>query len=180
MCPLASFGPESPFFTTLCPLAALPGTRPALRMEFDMCAEEMRELEGRTRKRPASATTSSCRSGARSPVMRPPAVLRNLRPAGQLRPLRLGTWCSGWESIVLAMLGMRVDFEHTFACDTSAAAQARRLQNLRVCRKVAIGIQIPWVPVLHNVRSSRHTHRDYATHVSIRMHLVPVVFFPCL
>ena len=90
-----------------------------------MCAEEMRELEGRARKRPASAATSS-RSGAR-PVTRPPAVLRNLRPAGQLRPLRLGTWCSGWESIVLAMLGMRVDFEHTFACDTSAAAQARRL-----------------------------------------------------
>ena len=39
------------------------------------------------------------------------------------RPIRLGTDCSGWDSIALALTGLGVDFHHVFASDTNKAAE---------------------------------------------------------
>ena len=49
------------------------------------------------------------------------AVPRSITTA---RPVRVGTWCSGLESIVLALLGLGINICHVFAADINKTAQA--------------------------------------------------------
>ena len=74
---------------------------------------------------PAPATTLRGRPSGSAGLSKP----KGPAPAAACRKLTVGTDCSGWESIILALKGMGVAVDHRFSCDTNKASKATILHN---------------------------------------------------
>ncbi len=89
-------------------------------------------------KRPAAAVAPPVASRAkkraagidcRKPKLNKHGASKTLLQTTAGKPLTVGTDCSGWESIIMALRSMSLDISHIFACDDNRAVKKTILLN---------------------------------------------------
>ena len=107
-------------------LVSFPVPRPSMWGFDDM---EWTSAATVIRKRPAAAGPLAP-ANRRSPLPQQVGQKHRTSSSGHVTGgIRVGTDCSGWESILLAMNGMGVKYDHVFSSETSAVAKKVLLAN---------------------------------------------------